>query len=78
MLVAARPLIVYLLAFATMGGIGAGAWFSYTAAWTDAVQAAAAVVVISGGLLMAYLALVDRFEPADFRKRFHPPWWWYF
>ena len=52
-----------------MGRIGADAWFSYTGAWTDAAQAAA-VVVISGGLLMAYLALIDRFEPADFRERF--------
>ena len=75
-LLAARPFIAPLLGAAGLGGLGAGAFFAYTGAWSDAAQAAV-IVVITGGLWSAYLAFADRFNPSDIRDSFFfPPWWW--
>jgi hypothetical protein len=75
-LIVARPFILYPLVFARLGGAATSAWFAYTGAWSDAAQAAL-VTVIAGGLLVAYVAVMEHIAPDDPHPTCYPPWWWY-
>jgi hypothetical protein len=78
-LIVARPFIVFLLGFATLGGAGFGAYFALTGQWSNATQAGL-IAGLSGAVLAAYVAFMDHIGigvgATDYFR--YPPWWWSF
>lgn len=71
-----KPLVLYLLILAMIGGIGVAITFGLQHKWTDALEAfglgAGAWLVTT-----AYAAFARRLDPTFFDRSPLPPWWWY-
>lgn len=71
-----KPLILYPLVLAMIGGVGATIAFGLNHHWTDAAEAFS-VGLAAWVVTTAYAALARRLDPTFFDVSPLPPWWWY-
>ena len=71
-----KPLILYPLILAMMGGVGAAIAFGLNRHWTDAAEAFS-IGLLAWVITTAYSALARRLDPTFFDESPLPPWWWY-